>query len=61
MSRNDGVRMGAGGQVMQEIVEEPKPTETLTKKEDKEVQVLEERLVEMPVEEESEEQEDEKL
>ena len=61
MPRNDGIRYGAGGQAMQEIVEEPKPTKTLTKKEDKEVQVLEERLVEMPVEEESEEQEDEKL
>jgi|LULS01.1.fsa_nt_gb GH24 family phage-related lysozyme (muramidase) len=61
MPRNDGIRYGAGGQAMQEIVEEPKPTKTLTKKEDKEVQVLEERLVEMPVEVESEEQEDEEF
>ena len=56
MPRNDGIRYGAGGQAMQEIVEEPKPTKTLTKKEDKEVQVLEERLVEMPSEIESEEE-----
>ena len=55
MSRNDGVRMGAGGQVMQEIVETPKPAKKETKQRPAEVQVLEERLVEMPVEEESEE------
>ena len=55
MSRNDGVRMGAGGKVMQEIVEIPKPAKKETKQRPAEVQVLEERLVEMPVEVESEE------
>ena len=28
MPRNDGVRMGAGGAVIQEVVEEPKPEKT---------------------------------
>ena len=63
MPRNDGVRMGAGGAVIQEIVEEPKPEKTNqspkaeeTEADEAEVQVLEERLVEMPSEIESEEE-----
>ena len=60
MPRNDGVRMGAGGVVMQEIVETPKPVKKVTKKRPQaEVQVLEERLVEMPSE--TEEEKDEKF
>ena len=60
MPRNDGVRMGAGGQVIQEIVETPKPTKKVTKQRPKdEVQVLEERLVEMPSE--TKEEKDEKF
>ena len=62
MPRNDGVRMGAGGALMQEIVEEPKLAKKVTKRRPKaEVQVLEERLVEMPSEIESEEEKDEKF
>ena len=62
MPRNDGVRMGAGGVVMQEIVEEPKRTRKTTKKSPKaKVQVLEERLVEMPSDVEPEEEKDEKV
>ena len=45
MPRDDGVRYGAGGQVMQEIVELPKQGESLTEKQNKNVQVLEERLL----------------
>ena len=60
MPRNDGVRMGAGGAVIQEIVEEPKPEKTnqspKAEADEAEVQVLEERLVEMPSEIESEEE-----
>ena len=62
MPRNDGIRMGAGGVVMQEIVEEPKRTRKTTKKSPKaKVQVLEERLVEMPSDVEPEEEKDEKV
>ena len=62
MPRNDGVRMGAGGVVMQEIVEEPKRTRKTTKKSPKsKFQVLEERLVEMPSDVEPEEEKDEKV
>jgi|LUMV01.1.fsa_nt_gb hypothetical protein len=62
MPRNDGIRMGAGGVVMQEIVEEPKRTRKTTKKSPKaKVQVLEERLVEMPSDVEPEEKEDEEF
>ena len=62
MPRNDGIRMGAGGIVMQEIVEEPKRTRKTTKKSPKaKVQVLEERLVEMPSDVEPEEEKDEKV
>ncbi len=62
MPRNDGIRMGAGGVVMQEIVEEPKSTRKPTKKSPKaKVQVLEERLVEMPSDVEPEEEKDEKV
>ena len=62
MPRNDGVRMGAGGVVIQEIVETPKPKKTVTKRRPKaEVQVLEERLVEMPSDVEPEEEKDEKV
>ena len=60
MPRNDGVRMGAGGAVIQEVVEEPKPTKKVTKKRPTtEAQVLEERLVEMHSE--TEEEKDEKF
>jgi hypothetical protein len=52
--------MGAGGAVMQEVVEVPEPEKT-TQSPKVEVQVLEERLVEMPSEMESEEEENEKL
>ena len=62
MPRNDGIRMGAGGVVMQEIVEEPKRTRKTTKKSPTaKVQVLEERLVEMPSDVEPEEKEDEEF
>jgi hypothetical protein len=59
MARDDGVRMGAGGQAMlQEIVEvpevpKPKAT-TLAEKQEAKVEVLEERLVDLPSDVEAE-------
>ncbi len=43
MSRNDGVRYGAGG-VLMEIMDAPDPTPAPKKKTKKKVEVLEERL-----------------
>ena len=43
MSRNDGVRYGAGG-VLMEIMDAPAPTPAPKKKTKKKVEVLEERL-----------------
>ena len=59
MPRDDGVRYGVGGQVMQEIVELPKQEKSITKKQNKKVQVLEERLLDDLPDEELEEDDDE--
>ena len=59
MPRDDGVRYGVGGQVMQEIVELPKQGKSLTEKQNKKVQVLEERLLDDLPDEELEEDDDE--
>ena len=59
MPRDDGVRYGAGGQVMQEIVELPKQEKSIAKKQNKKVQVLEERLLDDLPDEELEEDDDE--
>ena len=59
MPRDDGVRYGVGGQVMQEIVELPKQEKSMAKKQNKKVQVLEERLLDDLPDEELEEDDDE--
>ena len=59
MPRDDGVRYGAGGQVMQEIVELPKQGKSMAEKQNKKVQVLEERLLDDLPDEELEEDDDE--
>ena len=59
MPRDDGVRYGVGGQVMQEIVELPKQEKSIAKKQNKKVQVLEERLLDDLPDEELEEDDDE--
>lgn len=59
MPRDDGVRYGVGGQVMQEIVELPKPEKSMAKKQNKKVQVLEERLLDDLPDEKLEEDDDE--
>ena len=59
MPRDDGVRYGVGGQVMQEIVELPKPEKSMAEKQNKKVQVLEERLLDDLPDEELEEDDDE--
>ena len=59
MPRDDGVRYGAGGQVMKEIVELPKQEKSMAKKQNKKVQVLEERLLDDLPDEELEEDDDE--
>ena len=59
MPRDDGVRYGVGGQVMQEIVELPKQEKSISKKQNKKVQVLEERLLDDLPDEELEEDDDE--
>ena len=60
MPRNDGVRYGAGGQVLQEIVETPKRATTLAEKQKKKVEILEERIVDtIPSDVEPEEEKNE--
>ena len=59
MPRDDGVRYGVGGQVMQEIVELPKQEKSIAKKQNKKVQVLEERLLDDLPDEDLEEDDDE--
>ena len=59
MPRDDGVRYGVGGQVMQEIVELPNPEKSMAEKQNKKVQVLEERLLDDLPDEELEEDDDE--
>ena len=61
MPRNDGVRYGAGGQVLQEIVEAPKGNgNTLAQKQNKKVEILEERIVDtIPSDVEPEEEKNE--
>jgi hypothetical protein len=61
MPRDDGVRTGAGGKVMmQEIVEVPSeaPLKTLAENQ-KKVEVLEERLMDLPSDTEPEVDDDE--
>ena len=55
MARDDGVKIGAGGKVMlSEVPEEVKEVKTLATKqnEKKKVEVLEERLQDLPEEDE---------
>ena len=44
MARDDGVKIGAGGSVIQEIVEIPSAPVPLAKKQNKKVEVLEETI-----------------
>ena len=53
MARDDGVKIGAGGKVMRAEVPEVKdPTPLATKQNKKKVEVLEERLQDLPEEDE---------
>jgi hypothetical protein len=62
MARDDGVKIGAGGKSMlQEIVEVPTAPVPLAKKQNKEVEVLEERLVDLPSDTEPEVDDDENI
>jgi len=59
MARDDGVKIGAGGAVIQEIVEVPSAPVPLAKKQNDKVEVLEERLVDLPSDTELEVDKDE--
>jgi len=55
MARDDGVKIGAGGKVMlAEVPAVKDPTPLATKQNKKKVEVLEERLLDVPEEEENE-------